>query len=162
MAKFFKYVNDKLEECVKMIKEDDFKPYSIEDFKCKCGCGQTISPRDPWVDFMNYLHKQTGNYYKINSGFRCHNHNQKMNGIDYVDKNGTHIISDHCVGLAADIATPNLVTRGEVVYHAFKFGIPRAIVYVEKKFVHLSTNYTKTVPLILWNEEIWTLILVKN
>lgn len=135
----------------KKILDKEFNPYSPESFKCKCGCNETIGVRNELLYFMNYLHHKTGKYYDINSGFRCREHNKKIGGIDYVDKKGKHIISDHCTGLAVDIATPDLESRGEVIYYAFRFGIPRAIVYTDKKFIHLSINFTKTTPLILFN-----------
>jgi len=126
-----------------IIKEnDDFKPFDKDSFKCKCGCGNTLSEFSLFIDFMNYLYKETNNIYEISSGFRCINHNKAVGGKED---------SDHTKGLAIDIITPTIEDRSLIVYHAYKFGIKRAIVYIDKKFIHLSINLQLTNPILLWN-----------
>lgn len=126
--------------------DEPFKPYDFKSFECKCGCGKTIEDVY-FVDFMNYLYAETNKLFVINSGMRCLAHNKKVGGVP---------TSDHTKGLAIDCATPTMEDRSLLVYHAFRFGIKRAIIYVHKKFVHLSINYdTKlTAPLLIFHEEI--------
>jgi hypothetical protein len=123
--------------------EDSFKPYDKESFKCKCGCGNTVSEFSLFIEFMNYLYEKTNNIYVISSGFRCTKHNKAVGG---------KIDSDHTKGLAVDIATPTIEDRSLVVYYAFKFGVQRAIVYTDRKFIHLSINKDLTNPILLWNK----------
>ena len=123
-------------------KDSNFKPYDKNSFSCKCGCG-TNNIYEEFIDFMNYLYKETDTVYEINSGVRCINHNKKVGGKEN---------SDHIYGKAIDVKTLTIEDRSLVVYYAFKFGIPRAIVYTDKYFVHLSINENLTCPILLWNK----------
>ena len=122
-------------------KGEIFKPYKLDDFACKCGCGTTLRD-DYFVEFMNFLFSKTNKMYKINSGMRCEKHNGRVKGKEN---------SDHLKGKAIDIETVTIEDRSLVVHYAFVYGIPRAIVYPLKKFVHLSINKSLTCPLIIFN-----------
>jgi len=136
ILEYFKEAEDKIE-----------KPYSLEDFKCKCGKCNTTLKDNYFVDFMNYLYAETGKKFVVTSAMRCYEHNKKIGGLPN---------SDHTRGEAIDVATLTIEDRSLLVYHAYRFGIMRAIVYINKKFVHLSINYSDrlTRPLLLTNEEI--------
>lgn len=125
---------------------ESFKPYSIDMFKCKCGCN-LLPNNDYFVSFMNYLYERSGKMYEISSCIRCKNHNSKIGGLP---------TSDHLNSLAIDILTPTIENRSELVFYAFNYGIKRAIIYINRKFVHLSINYDAklTHPLIITHEEL--------
>jgi hypothetical protein len=125
---------------------EPFKPYDINSFACKCGCGK-LPDNDYFVNFMNYLFERSGKMFEISSCIRCKEHNKKVGGIP---------TSDHLYSLAIDILTPTIEDRSELVFYAFNYRIKRAIIYINRKFVHLSINYDKklTVPFLAWNEEI--------
>lgn len=147
MAKFFKYVNDKLEECIKMIKEDDFKPYSIEDFKCKCGCG-LYPPDDFWVRVMNAVYKETNVVFTVNSCIRCSKHNRDVGGLPN---------SAHLKGAACDIGYTKLEHRGLLYGTLYSLGekygleVKRGIIY--ENFMHISNEQHRTWPLIMFKLE---------
>jgi hypothetical protein len=152
---FIEYMNEKNETAVKLTArvpqfKQVFRPYTAEMFECKCGCGKKlIEPY--WVDFMNFLYNRTQVMYKVTSGIRCEKYNKKVGGKDYY-KGTEHILSDHVMSMAIDIDYSSIDERSQIVYYAFKYGVPRAIVYTGKKtFVHLSTNDKLTTPLLIFN-----------
>lgn len=120
-----------------------FKPYKLNDFACKCGCGTTL--RDNYfVEYMNFLFFKTNKMFTITSGVRCDKHNAKVGGKPN---------SDHCNCLAIDVSTPTIEDRGFVSFYASVYGIKRQIIYIDKKFIHLSINYSEkmTKPMIVMN-----------
>lgn len=125
---------------------EPFKPYSIDMFACKCKCGK-LPENDYFVNFMNYLYERSGKIYEISSCVRCLDHNQRVGGLP---------TSDHLRSLAIDILTPTIEDRSNIVFYAFNYGIKRAIIYIKRKFVHLSINYDAklTHPLIITHEEL--------
>ncbi len=133
---------------VKLDKE--FKAYDAENFKCKCGCGKTVTGLF-WINFMNYLYAQTKKYYHVTSGVRCEEHNRYIGGKDYWSK-GVHKLSDHVTELAIDVDYSTLEERSEISFWASNFGIQRQIVYAgNKTFIHLSINEELTNPLLIFN-----------
>jgi len=124
-------------------KGEIFKPYKIDDFACKCGCGTNLRD-DYFVEFMNFLFSKTNKIFTITSAVRCEKHNGRVGGKPN---------SDHCKCLAIDVATPTIEDRGFVSHYASVFGILRQIIYIDKKFIHLSINYGEkmTKPMIVMN-----------
>ena len=70
------------------------KNFRVEEFACKCGCGannisQTV------INMCQKIRENLGLPVRINSGYRCKQHNAKVGGV----KN-----SYHTQGLAADLS----------------------------------------------------------
>lgn len=127
---------------------EPFKPYDFKNFACKCKNNCSANTIDQKIiDFLNYLFEQTKTMYKINSGCRCEKHNAFCKG----KPNSDHISNNNKIATACDIATPTLNERSLLIYHAFRFDIPRVIVYPKKNFIHISTNTKLTCPLLIFN-----------
>lgn len=63
------------------------------EFRCRCGCGAAIvSPDLPKL--LEVIRERFGKPIKINSGYRCPSHNERVGGATR---------SEHCRGTAADI-----------------------------------------------------------
>ena len=72
----------------------DTKNFKVSEFECKCGCGandisQTV------INMCQKIRENLGLPVRINSGYRCKQHNAKVGGV----KN-----SYHTQGLAADLS----------------------------------------------------------
>lgn len=79
------------------------KNFSRWEFACKgenC-CGHSAPISRELVDALQQLRDLIGKPLRVNSGFRCLTHNRAV---------GSRDTSQHCLGLAADIATPEGMT----------------------------------------------------
>lgn len=89
-----------------------FQYFKREDFACKCGCGKN-EIQDSFIAKLDDLREELGFPLKVNSGYRCPEHNRKVSG--------TGESGPHTTGRAADLS----VDRGRAymtVYVAMKNG----------------------------------------
>ena len=104
------------------------KDFDLIEFSCPCGCDFDGVPMD--VGFMIKLQKVRDLYgkpMKINSGYRCPEHNAKINGSP---------TSQHLHGLAADIHC----TTAEDKYHLINTGMAVGMsgIGIYETFVHID------------------------
>lgn len=151
---FMKKINDSAEESMKVetpsITEytsvaeitDVAAPakfFSDKELKCKCGCNKV----DMDEDFMRMLNKArsiAGKPWKVNSAYRCAEHNAKVGG----KKNSAHVL-----GCAADISAPTSQKKFEIVTAALQAGFTR--IGIGSNFVHLDAAHTSSHPAnVLW------------
>lgn len=70
--------------------------FNLSELKCKCGCDLTILDCE-FLECLENLRNIFGFPIKINSGYRCPQHNRNIGGAQY---------SYHTRGMACDIALP--------------------------------------------------------
>jgi len=78
------------------------KNFKIEEFECKGGCEMPFDVYENIIKLANqlqFLRTYTGRPIKINSGYRCPEHNAKVGGSK---------TSQHLLGKAADITIQSL------------------------------------------------------
>ena len=117
-------------------KEYITKNFKTDEFACQC-CG--VSEMD--VDFVKELQKLRDEYdapMRINSGFRCADHNKNVGGSDS---------SSHLWGMASDISVTDSILRYRMIQCAQKVGILR--IGVGGDFLHFDTDYKKKSP-VMW------------
>ena len=71
----------------------DTKNFKVSEFACKCGCGNEIDQRV--IDMAQTIRDALGVPVHVNSGYRCKQHNARVNGVKG---------SKHILGKAADLA----------------------------------------------------------
>ena len=111
------------------------KNFSRAELVCSCGCKDEIIN----FDFIERLQKLRSDYGKpmvVNSWYRCKPYNAKIGG----SKN-----SQHCRGIAVDIAVDNAVDRMRLVRLACKHGFSGVGIYAS--FVHIDARTSTPV---LW------------
>jgi len=107
--------------------------FLCEEFACPC-CGMCLMDREFMVA-LNHLRALADRPIKINSGFRCFNHNYEIGGA---------LGSFHTMGKAADIVIVGLtlnemfeITDQVEVFHNGGIGM-----YPRKGFIHVDNrNY---------------------
>lgn len=103
-------------------------------FACQCGCGAGFDDMDR--DFMRRLDQArmiAGVPFRINSGYRCPEHNAKVSS--------TGANGPHTSGKAVDIATPDNRTRHKVLTALVLSGFHR--IGVARTFIHVDDDETK-------------------
>ena len=106
------------------------KDFSAYEFQCPCGCGRSEMD-SAFVRQLQCLRDLYGPL-KINSGFRCAEHNRAVGG-------GPE--SSHLDGLAADINCRSSYDRFRLVSMAFLVGFAR--IGIGTDFVHVDTDPLK-------------------
>lgn len=76
-----------------------FKHFRIEEFACKCGCGQNLINQS-FVAKLDDLREELGFPLPISSGYRCPDHNRKVSF--------TGEFGPHTTGKAADVKVDRL------------------------------------------------------
>lgn len=98
-----------------------YKYFELDDFTCKCGCGQNhIEPY--FVEVLDKYRELVDRPFIISSGYRCPEHDATYGGK-----------GNHPSGLAADIVTPDSSFRYNLLYYARDLDIKR---------VGIAHNYT--------------------
>lgn len=118
------------------------KHFNSKEFECKCGkCDEQLIS-DILLEKLEKVREEYGKPIKINSGYRCPDHNKAIGG-----KPG----SSHMTGLAVDIS-PALLTLDdldllyEICYNVFdNIGDGR-----NKKFIHVDVREPKSTGKRLW------------
>ena len=72
----------------------DTKNFKASEFACKCGCENKIDQRV--IDMAQIIRDELGVPVKVNSGYRCPEHNEKVGGVKG---------SKHTLGHAADLSS---------------------------------------------------------
>jgi zinc D-Ala-D-Ala carboxypeptidase len=112
------------------------KNFSLSEFNCKCGCGDSnISHK--LVHKLQKAREIAGVSFKITSGVRCQMHNKKSGGL---------ASSSHVTGLAADISTPDGLNRHKVLSGLIGAGFTR--IGIAKSFIHADIDTSKPFPTI--------------
>ncbi len=109
--------------------------FKLSEFDCKCGCGKNnIDPR--LVEMLNLVREHCGEPpgmpLVVNSGCRCHKHNEEVGGSP---------TSSHLTGHAVDIRALSDTTRFKIVVSALMHGFSR--IGIGRTFVHLDNDPLK-------------------
>lgn len=125
-----------------------YKYFTLDEFACPCCKQNAISPT--LVALLDYARGEAGFAFKVNSGYRCEKHNEKIGGVKD---------SEHTKGLAADIHAPNPHMRAQIIEKWFdalrvhnrvdSFLPTRIGIY--DTFVHLGIDFYKPHP-VIWGE----------
>ena len=109
--------------------------FSLDEFRCKC-CGQVNTPAA--TRLARELQKVRDEYgvMRIISSFRCQHQNDLVGG---------KMFSQHLVGLAADIACNDDVSRRHLLMLLLGYQFPR--IGISQNFIHADIG-TITGPLI--------------
>ena len=108
------------------------KNFDSKEFECTC-CGK-INMSPIFMAKLQLLRDEYKNPMKINSGFRCKDHNDAVGGSSN---------SKHLSGIAADIACTTSSDRYKLMKIAFALGFKGIGVY--KTFIHLDTRHSHQV-----------------
>jgi len=101
------------------------KYFSEDELRCKCGCNQCLMDSD-FLNLMDQIREDVGEPLGAVSGYRCSEHDKKINGDD-----------NHPQGKAVDLAAPVSRIRFKIINSAIKRGVKR--IGVAKTFIHLDT-----------------------
>jgi len=108
-----------------MITLPDFSSY---EFDCNCGCGlNNMKPVFLWK--LQQCRTEAQRPFTVTSGSRCYEYNRKIGGSSDSD-------SEHLVGQAARILTPNSHIRFRILKAAFSVGFTR--IGIGPDFIHLG------------------------
>lgn len=107
--------------------------FSLDEFRCKCGCNQVIVA-PPLIDALETIREFTGIPIQITSGYRCAKHNAAVGGES---PNSAHL-----TGEAADFFVAGSIDRFKFLeaiafYGPTRFGIG-------SDFIHIDVS--KTLP----------------
>lgn len=112
--------------------------FDSSEFACKCGCGEEIAMDGDLISKLQWIRTAFGKPIKINSGYRCPEHNAKIGGVPD---------SEHVLGEAVDIS----VTTGADRYRLIELAMNRFDrIGIAGTFIHLGVSSTKA------QEVIWT------
>jgi zinc D-Ala-D-Ala carboxypeptidase len=109
--------------------------FVMPEFQCPC-CGICMMDKK-LLKMLDDARRQAGIPFRINSGFRCEKHNEKVKG----KKDSSHLI-----GKAVDIAASNGWERLKIVKACLTAGLKR--VGVSGGFIHVDNDGSK--PSSLW------------
>lgn len=102
-----------------------FQFFKLSEFACPCCNENKIN-----LDFVSKLDSARSYAcvpFRVNSGYRCSTHNQKVGGVP---------TSEHLRGEAVDISVPNSEVRYRVIYGLISAGFTSFIIY--PTFIHVS------------------------
>ena len=108
--------------------------FSAREFECTCCGKQDISMQ--LVSKLEAVRKRAGIPLVITSGFRCKDRNDIL-----VQQGKAASWSSHLKGLAADIYTPDSVTRKKVLKAALDSGLTR--IGIGSNFIHVDIDDAK-------------------
>ena len=101
-------------------------------YSCKCGeCPADfhVTPTERLLHTLDVLREAYGKPLTVTSGVRCARYNAKVGGV---------VDGEHTTGEAADLFTPDSLTRYHLLQAAFKVGISR--IGVGAQFVHIGVG----------------------
>ena len=106
------------------------KFFSASELACKhCGVDKTSQAL---VDALDALREQAGRPVKLNSAYRCPEHNKRIGGSPN---------SQHVTGLAADVAIPRGLTLRALYEAALKVPAIKGIgLYPDELFLHVDVR----------------------
>jgi len=103
--------------------------FSLDEFRCKCGCNQVIVHPD-LIEVLENVREFSGVPIQITSGFRCPDHNAAVGGTPD---------SAHLTGEAADFFVSGNKDRFKFLEAFFIYGGLR--VGVGKDFLHMDVSH---------------------
>jgi uncharacterized protein YcbK (DUF882 family) len=109
--------------------------FTLDEFRCKC-CGQVNTPAATMLATRLQQVRDEYGVIRIISGFRCQNQNDKVGG---------KMFSQHLVGLAADIACDDDVSRRHLLMLLIGYQFPR--IGIAQHLIHADIG-TITGPII--------------
>jgi len=104
--------------------------FKISEFKCKCGCDENRMDK-AFLHMIDSARDRAGVGFRINSGYRCPDHEKAIGGK-----------GNHSKGIAADIKTANLRIRFIILSALIDAGFNR--IGIAKTFIHIDTSETKS------------------
>ena len=108
--------------------------FRMDEFFCKCRRTHPHFVSLTLIETLQQLRDELGVPLKINSGYRCPEHNRKIGGAK---------ASQHMRGLAADVAIPDGIKAADIFDIArYKCGFSWG--YEGKGFVHLDLRIETT------------------
>jgi len=113
------------------LKKNDWeliKNFTKDDFKCPC-CGKVKMDFDI-VHIVDKLKDECPTI-KINSGYRCKNHNEKVGGTPN---------SAHLKGLAVDIGYSSNYERAIILIHLIRNVVRPIRIGIGKNFIHFDLS----------------------
>jgi zinc D-Ala-D-Ala carboxypeptidase len=108
-----------------------YKYFKREEFSCDC-CGDNLMV-DSFIEMLDKAREIAGIPFKINSGYRCVEHNKKSKR--------SSATSSHLKGIAADIECLNGIGRYAIVMALKEVGINR--IGIADTFIHADIDITK-------------------
>lgn len=102
-----------------------------KEIDCRCDdelCNWTLYSPHLFELFEQLRAKLGDNIIRINSGFRCINHNLDVGGKR---------LSRHQVGLALDLRCPDWIRMPDFLSIAERVGFDTVIPYKKKRFIHV-------------------------
>jgi len=102
------------------------KYFNIDEFKCKCGCGDKIMDA-LFLAQLDNAREHAGVPFKINSGKRCPAHNAKVGSTS----------KNHTSGKACDIECLTGPHRLKIVMGLIRAGFRR--IGISKTFIHADS-----------------------
>ena len=106
------------------------KHFKRSEFRCPC-CGIEHMV-DSFLERLDNARDIAQVAFKINSGYRCPIHNQKVGGS---------ATSSHLMGIASDIAATSSAPRFKIVKALIASGISR--IGIAKTFIHADDDASK-------------------
>ena len=103
------------------------KHFKIEEFKCKCGCGENHMDAI-FLSQLDNAREYAGVSFTINSGYRCQKHNMAVGSSS----------QNHTSGKAADIACTDGPTRIKIVIALIRAGFRR--IGMKSTFIHADSR----------------------
>ncbi len=93
-----------------------FNQGNIDEFLCKCGCGDGVNKmRAHFLLMLDNARDLAGVPFSINSGYRCPAHNKAVGSTS----------NNHPSGLAVDIRATDSVVRGKIISNLVICGFRR-------------------------------------
>ena len=113
-----------------MIDWTRYKNFSEGEFRCKCGCGSALMDAE-FLDQLQFLRDFVAFPLKINSGYRCPTHNNKVSGTGFT--------GPHTTGKAVDIGVDRKKAH-KVLKTAFSMGFAGIGIKQQGtgRFIHLD------------------------
>ena len=102
------------------------KNFHSDELKCSC-CGECHMDEE-FMNKLQFVREQCNFGFKVNSGYRCKTHNEKVS---------KRSMGDHARGLAVDIACTDRYKRALMLKYALATEYFKDIA-IDKKFIHLG------------------------
>ncbi len=119
------------EEVRRFIEERGIRHFRVEEFMCRCGCGEVII-ESGLIEVLERLREHLNKPIIITSAYRCPEHNERIGGVPN---------SAHVRGYAVDIKVLSSRTRYRVIEYLLREGVRR--IGVAKDFVHFDLDPEK-------------------
>ena len=113
--------------------KEEWKNFSLDEFRCKCGCGH-VSIHSDLLDLLQTARNNIGRI-GITSAFRCNEHNDKVSS--------TGLSGPHTTSKAVDIHVSNSQHRKQLIDY---FTNKVTGLGIAKTFIHIDILTSDEVP----------------